>query len=59
MSIAVHPRHLEYVNNPITNYAQMKTIFTPGFVRKEQLYQPHLVVKALNFIVENKEEYAE
>ena len=47
------------MNIPITNYAQMKTIFTPRFVCKEQLYQPHLLIRALNFIVDNKAEYAE
>jgi hypothetical protein len=32
----------------------MKKIFTPRFVTKEQLCQPHLLIKALNFIADNK-----
>ncbi|KAK1687082.1 hypothetical protein QYE76_047930 [Lolium multiflorum] len=54
-----YPRHREYVNTPITNYAQMKTIFTPRFVCKVQLYQPNLLVREINYIADNKEEYAE
>jgi hypothetical protein len=36
----------------------MKTIFTPQFVRKDQLYQPQLLVRALNLIADNKKDYA-
>ncbi|KAK1698492.1 hypothetical protein QYE76_015189 [Lolium multiflorum] len=35
-----YPKHLQYVSTPITNYARMKTIFTPRFVCKAQLFQP-------------------
>jgi hypothetical protein len=54
-----YPRHREYVNTSIVNYAQMKTIFTPWFVYKAHLYQPNLLVRVHNFLVDNKEEYAE
>ncbi|KAK1618884.1 hypothetical protein QYE76_024401 [Lolium multiflorum] len=33
-----YPKHRQYVGTPITNYAQMKTIFTPRFVCKAQLF---------------------
>ncbi|KAK1632060.1 hypothetical protein QYE76_006375 [Lolium multiflorum] len=31
-------KHRQYVDTPITNYAQMKTIFTPRFICKAQLF---------------------
>jgi hypothetical protein len=34
----------------------MKVIFMPRFVSKQQLYKPQLVIKALNFIADNKDE---
>jgi hypothetical protein len=54
-----YPSHREYVNTPIVNYAQMMTIFTPRFVCKVQLYQPNLLVRAINSIADNEEKYAE
>lgn len=53
-----YPKHRQYVGTPITNYAQMKTIFTPRFVCKAQLFQPNLLVRAIDFIADNKAEYA-
>ncbi|KAK1680198.1 hypothetical protein QYE76_041046 [Lolium multiflorum] len=43
---------------PITNNGQMKTIFTPWFVCKAQLFQPNLLVRAIDFIADNEAEYA-
>ncbi|KAK1680402.1 hypothetical protein QYE76_041250 [Lolium multiflorum] len=54
-----YPRHRPYVGTPITNYAQMKTIFTPRFVYRSQLFQPNLLVRAIDFIADNEEQYAE
>jgi hypothetical protein len=54
-----YPRNREYVNTPIANYAEMKAIFMSQFVCKTQLYQPNLLIRALNFLADNKEEYAE
>ncbi|KAK1601339.1 hypothetical protein QYE76_016494 [Lolium multiflorum] len=53
-----YPKHRQYVGTPITNYAQMKTIFTPRFVCKAQLFQPNLLVRAINLIADNEAEYA-
>ncbi|KAK1645402.1 hypothetical protein QYE76_063207 [Lolium multiflorum] len=47
-----------YVGTPNTNYAQMKTIFTPRFVCKAQLFQPNLLVRAIDFTADNEAEYA-
>ncbi|KAK1665385.1 hypothetical protein QYE76_053544 [Lolium multiflorum] len=33
-----YPRHRPYIGTPITNYAQMKTIFTPRLVCRAQLF---------------------
>jgi hypothetical protein len=33
----------------------MKAIFTSRFVSKQQLYGPHLLIKALKFIADNKD----
>ncbi|KAK1677964.1 hypothetical protein QYE76_038812 [Lolium multiflorum] len=49
-----YPKHHQYVGTPITNYAQMKTIFTPWFVCKAQLFQPNLLVIAIDFIADNE-----
>jgi hypothetical protein len=38
---------------------QMKTVFTPHFVCKAQMYQPNLLVRAINSIADNEEEYIE
>ncbi|KAK1611116.1 hypothetical protein QYE76_034789 [Lolium multiflorum] len=54
-----YPRHRQYVGILIMNYAQMKTVFTPRFVCRARLFLPNLLVRAIDFIVENKEEYAE
>ncbi|KAK1678033.1 hypothetical protein QYE76_038881 [Lolium multiflorum] len=54
-----YPKNRQYVDTPITNYAQMKTIFTPRFVCKAQLFQPNLLVRAIDFIATNEAEYAE
>ncbi|KAK1618337.1 hypothetical protein QYE76_023854 [Lolium multiflorum] len=54
-----YPKHRQYVGTPITNYAQIKTIFTPRFVCKTQLLQPNLLVRAIDFIADNEAEYAE
>ncbi|KAK1669213.1 hypothetical protein QYE76_057372 [Lolium multiflorum] len=51
-----YPKHRQYVGTPITNYAQMKTIFTPRFVYKTQLFQPNLLVRAIDFIADNEAE---
>ncbi|KAK1630951.1 hypothetical protein QYE76_005266 [Lolium multiflorum] len=56
--ITRYPKHRQYVGTPITNYAQMKMIFTPRFVCKAQLFQPNLLVRALDFIADNEAEYA-
>ncbi|KAK1666991.1 hypothetical protein QYE76_055150 [Lolium multiflorum] len=56
--ITRYPKHRQYVGTPITNYAQMKTIFTPRFVCKAQLFQPNLLVRAIKFIADNEAEYA-
>ncbi|KAK1604817.1 hypothetical protein QYE76_028490 [Lolium multiflorum] len=56
--ITRYPKHRQYVGTPITNYAQMKTIFTPRFVCKAQLFQPNLLVRAIDFIADNEAEYA-
>jgi hypothetical protein len=53
-----NPKHLEFLNVPIVNYAEMKTIFSPGLFGKDQLYQPHLLIKAINFIADNQDECA-
>jgi hypothetical protein len=37
----------------------MKTIFTPRFVCKAPMYQPDLLVRAINSIADNGEENAE
>jgi hypothetical protein len=37
----------------------MKTTFTPRFVCKAQLYQPNLLIRAINSIADNEEEYTE
>jgi hypothetical protein len=34
----------------------MKTIFTPRFVCKAQLFQPNLLVRAIDFIADNEAE---
>jgi hypothetical protein len=47
------------VNKPIVNYAHIKIIFTPRFVIKKQLYEPQLLIKALDYISSNKVEVAE
>jgi hypothetical protein len=54
-----NPKHHEFLNNSIVNYTQLKTTFTPIFFTEEQLYQLHLLFKALNFIADNKVECAE
>ncbi|KAK1662434.1 hypothetical protein QYE76_050593 [Lolium multiflorum] len=54
-----YPKHRHYVGTPITNYAQKKTIFTSRFVCKAQLFQPNLLVRAIDFIAYNEAEYAE
>jgi hypothetical protein len=36
----------------------MKTIFTPRFVSRAQLFQPNLLARVIGYIVENEEEYA-
>jgi hypothetical protein len=38
---------------------QMKTVFTPHFVCKAQMYQPNLLVSAINSIADNEEEHTE
>ncbi|KAK1646269.1 hypothetical protein QYE76_064074 [Lolium multiflorum] len=53
-----YPKHRQYVGTKITNYAQIKTIFTPRFVCKAHLFQPNLLVRAIEFIVDNEAEYA-
>ncbi|KAK1660773.1 hypothetical protein QYE76_048932 [Lolium multiflorum] len=53
-----YPKHRQYVGTPISNYAQMKTIFTPRFVCKAQLFQPNLLVRTIDFIADNEAEYA-
>jgi hypothetical protein len=35
----------------------MKTIFTPRFVCKAQLFQPKLLVRAIDFIADNEAMY--
>ncbi|KAK1610448.1 hypothetical protein QYE76_034121 [Lolium multiflorum] len=52
-----YPKHRQYVGTPITNYAQMKTIFTPRFVCKARLFQPNLLVRVIDFIADNEAEY--
>ncbi|KAK1653972.1 hypothetical protein QYE76_071777 [Lolium multiflorum] len=52
-----YPKHRQYVGTPITNYAQMKTIFTPRYVCKAQLFQPNLLVRAIDFIANSEAEY--
>jgi hypothetical protein len=37
----------------------MKMIFTPRFVSRAQLFQPNLLVRVIDFIADNEEEYAE
>ncbi|KAK1604474.1 hypothetical protein QYE76_028147 [Lolium multiflorum] len=54
-----NPRHRQYVGTSITNYAQMKTISTLRFVSRAQLFQPKLLVRAIDFIADNEEQYAE
>jgi hypothetical protein len=54
-----NPEHLEFLNVPIVKYAQTKTIFSPRLFYKDQLYQPHLLIKAINFIANNEGECAE
>ncbi|KAK1683912.1 hypothetical protein QYE76_044760 [Lolium multiflorum] len=53
-----YPKHHQYVSTPVTNYAQMETIFTLRFVCKAQLFQPNLLVRAIDFIAHNEAEYA-
>jgi hypothetical protein len=53
-----YPKHVGFVNKPIVKYAQMKIVFTTRHVRKQQLYQPHLLIKVLNYIVESKDKCA-
>ena len=52
-----YPRHTGFVNKPVVNYAQMMIVFTTRFVSKQQL--PHLLIKAMNYIVDNDVECAE
>ncbi|KAK1632943.1 hypothetical protein QYE76_007258 [Lolium multiflorum] len=54
-----YPKHHQYVGAPITNYAHMKTIFTPQFVCKAQLFQANLLVMAIDFIADNEAGSAE
>ncbi|KAK1630650.1 hypothetical protein QYE76_004965 [Lolium multiflorum] len=37
----------------------MKTVFTPRFVYRAQLFQPNLLVRAIDFIADNEEQYTE
>ncbi|KAK1695367.1 hypothetical protein QYE76_012064 [Lolium multiflorum] len=43
-SLQHYPRHRQYVGTPVTNYAQMKTIFTLRFVCRAQLFQTNLLL---------------
>ena len=51
-----YPKHGELVNKPIANYAQMKTIFTPRLVNSRQLFEPKLLIKAIDYLADNKAE---
>jgi hypothetical protein len=47
------------MNKPIVNYAQMNIVFMPGLIFKKQFFEPHFLIKTLNYIVEHKIECAE
>jgi hypothetical protein len=51
-----NPKNLEFLNVPIMNYAQMKTIFVLRSFCKDQWYQEHFLIKAINFIADNEGE---
>jgi hypothetical protein len=53
-----NPKHANFLNGPIIIYAQMRAIFTPRFVHRQQLYETRLLIKALKFIVDIKDERA-
>ena len=44
------------INKPIVNFAQMKMIFTPQYFGERQLYDPRLMIEAIDLLVDNKEE---
>ena len=54
-----YPKHGELVNKPIANYAQMKTIFTPQLVSSKQLFEPKLLIRAMEYLADNKAEGSE
>jgi hypothetical protein len=41
------------VNTPIVNFTLMKTIFAPKLVDDRKLFEPHILIKAIDYLTEN------
>jgi hypothetical protein len=41
---------------PIVNYAEMKTVFMPRLVSQRKLLDPCLLIKAINYLTDSKDE---
>jgi hypothetical protein len=46
------------MTSPMVNYAQMKIIFTPQFGPSKNLYNPRLMIQAIDHLADNKIEGA-
>ena len=53
----MNPKDEELVNKPITNYTQMKTIFTMTNMLAPTAYSPAIVIQALNYLADHEDEY--
>jgi hypothetical protein len=41
------------VNKPIVNFAQMKTIIAPRLVPDRKLFNPHSLIKEVDYLADN------
>ena len=44
------------LNQPITNFAQMKTIIRVTIVQPHNMYTPALLIRAIDFLADNTDE---
>ena len=49
-----YPKYSDLLNAPVLNYEQMKKIFTPKFVDPKHLYNPKVLIQAIDHLADNK-----
>ena len=53
----MYPKDEELINKPIVNYDQMRTMYTRTKVPTPNLYGPHHLIQALNYLADHEDEH--